>query len=67
LVNALYDGNRVQDFLTKNMIKGKTGNEILIQSLQEAKDAGLHPAIYTHPLGMYGQSAGTTIGMWVSQ
>ena len=67
LVNALYDGNRVQDFLTKNMIKGKTGNEILIQSLQEAKDAGLHPAIYTHPLGMYGHSAGTTIGMWVSQ
>lgn len=67
LVNALYDGNRVQDFLTKNMIKGGTGNEILGQSLQEAKDAGLQPAIYTHPLGMYGHSAGTTIGMWDSQ
>ncbi|PWL39075.1 Xaa-Pro aminopeptidase [Flagellimonas aquimarina] len=67
LVGALKDGNRVQDFLTKNMIKGRTGNEILASALQEAKDAGLRPAIYTHPLGTYGHSAGTTIGMWDSQ
>lgn len=67
LVNALKDGNSVQDFLTTNMIKGRTGNEILAKSLQQAKDAGLRPAIYTHPLGSYGHSAGTTIGMWDSQ
>lgn len=67
LVNALKDGNRVQDFLTKNMVKGRTGNEVLAKALQEAKDAGLRPAIYTHPLGTYGHSAGTTIGMWDSQ
>ncbi|MGW9686098.1 M24 family metallopeptidase [Flagellimonas sp. 2504JD1-5] len=67
LVNALKDGNRVQDFLTANMIKGRTGNEILANALQEAKEDGLRPAIYTHPLGSYGHSAGTTIGMWDSQ
>nr|WP_298927059.1 M24 family metallopeptidase [uncultured Allomuricauda sp.] len=67
LVNALKDGNRVQDFLTKNMVKGRTGNEILAKALQEARDSGLRPAIYTHPLGTYGHSAGTTIGMWDSQ
>ncbi len=67
LKDALKEGNRVQDFLTKNMIKGKTGNEILAKALQEAKDNGLRPAIYTHPLGAYGHSAGTTIGMWDSQ
>ncbi|GMN08720.1 M24 family metallopeptidase [Croceitalea sp. MTPC9] len=67
LVNGLRDGNRVQDFLTKNMITGKTGNEILAKSLKEAREAGLKPAIYTHPLGLYGHSAGTTIGMWDSQ
>jgi Xaa-Pro aminopeptidase len=67
LVNALYDGNRVQDFLTKNMVEGRVGNDILAKSLQEARDAGLQPAIYTHPLGTYGHSAGTTIGMWDSQ
>ena len=67
LVNALYDGNRVQDFLTKNMITGRTGNEILAKALSDAKAVGLKPAIYTHPLGSYGHSAGTTIGMWDAQ
>ena len=67
LVAGLKDGNRVQDFLTRNMVTGRTGNEILAKSLQEAKVAGLRPSIYTHPLGLYGHSAGTTIGMWDSQ
>ncbi len=67
LVNGLKDGNRVQDFLTINMIKGRTGNEILAKALAEAKAAGLRPSIYTHPLGSYGHSAGTTIGMWDAQ
>lgn len=67
LVEALKKGNQVQDFLTKNMVKGRTGNEILAKSLAEAKAAGLRPAIYTHPLGSYGHSAGTTIGMWDAQ
>ncbi len=67
LRDALKEGNKVQDFLTKNMIAGRTGNEILAKALQEGKAAGLRPAIYTHPLGSYGHSAGTTIGMWDAQ
>ena len=67
LINGLKDGNRVQDFLTQNMITGRTGNEILAKSLADAKAVGLRPAIYTHPVGLYGHSAGTTIGMWDSQ
>ncbi|WP_405397909.1 M24 family metallopeptidase [Maribacter sp. Asnod2-G09] len=67
LVNGLKDGNKLQDFLTNNMIKGRSGNDILAKSLKEAKSAGLKPSIYTHPLGLYGHSAGTTIGMWDSQ
>ncbi|MFH6604109.1 M24 family metallopeptidase [Maribacter algicola] len=67
LIDAFKDGNRVQDFLTKNMTEGRTGNEILAKALGEAKAAGLRPAIYTHPLGLYGHSAGTTIGMWDAQ
>ena len=46
---------------------GKTGNQILSESLSQAKEEGLKPSIYTHPLGKYGHSAGTTIGMWDSQ
>ncbi|WP_297761702.1 M24 family metallopeptidase [uncultured Muriicola sp.] len=67
LVDALKKGNRVQDFLTNNMKKGLTGNQILSKALAEAKADGLRPAIYTHPLGLYGHSAGTTIGMWDAQ
>lgn len=67
LKNAFKKGNRVQDILTSNMKLGKTGNEILAISLSQGKKEGLKPSIYTHPLGKYGHSAGTTIGMWDSQ
>jgi Xaa-Pro aminopeptidase len=67
LSNAFKKGNRVQDIFTSNFEKGKTGNQILLKSLKEAKNEGLQPSIYTHPLGVYGHSAGPTIGMWDSQ
>jgi Xaa-Pro aminopeptidase len=67
LVDAFQKGNRLQDILTSNMKSGSTGNEILAASLSAAKKEGLIPSIYTHPLGKYGHSAGTTIGMWDSQ
>lgn len=67
LVKALQKGNRVQDILTENFETGKTGNDILLASLTKAKQEGLRPSIYTHPLGLYGHSAGVTIGMWDSQ
>ena len=67
LINAFKEGNRVQDIFTNNFRKGVTGNDILKQSLEQGKAEGLRPSIYTHPLGTYGHSAGTTIGMWDSQ
>jgi Xaa-Pro aminopeptidase len=67
LVEAFRKGNRLQDILTSNYVVGTTGNEILLKSLKEAKAEGLRPSIYTHPLGLYGHSSGTTIGMWDSQ
>ena len=67
LINAFKEGNRVQDIFTNNFQKGVTGNDILRQSLEQGKAEGLRPSIYTHPLGTYGHSAGTTIVMWDSQ
>jgi Xaa-Pro aminopeptidase len=67
LVEAYKKGNRLQDILTSNMKEGRTGNEILLSSLKQAKEEGLKPSIYTHPLGKYGHSAGPTIGLWDSQ
>ena len=67
LKEALVQGNAVQDALTDNFKKGRTGNETLKTAIKESKEAGLRPQIYTHPLGLYGHSAGTTFGMWDSQ
>jgi len=67
LENALAQGNLVQDYLTNNFKTGSTGNFILKQAIADSEAAGLRPQIYTHPLGFFGHSAGTTIGMWDSQ
>ena len=67
LQDALKDGNRVQDIFTNNFETGKTGNQVLKKSLEQGKREDLRPAIYTHPLGAYGHSSGTTMGMWDSQ
>ncbi len=67
LANAFSKGNRVQDLFTANFAEGRTGNEILSKSLEQGRSEGLRPAIYSHPLGTYGHSAGTTLGMWDSQ
>ena len=67
LNEAFQLGNDLQDILTSNFEYGKTGNEILKNSLYEAMQNGLKPSIYTHPLGSYGHSSGPTIGMWDSQ
>ncbi|MEQ8315310.1 MAG: M24 family metallopeptidase [Gammaproteobacteria bacterium] len=64
---ALAEGNRLQDILTGNFRVGRSGNEILRMSLQQARDEGLNPIIYTHPIGLHGHAAGTTIGMWDQQ
>jgi len=67
LQEALRQGNRVQDLFTQRFKTGRTGNETLAMSLKAGRDEGLRPQIYTHPLGTYGHSAGTTFGMWDAQ
>ena len=67
LVSAFANGNRVQDILTTNFEIGRTGNEILKRSLDQAKAEGLNASIYTHPIGLHGHAAGPTIGMWDKQ
>jgi hypothetical protein len=64
---AFANGNRLQDILTSNYKTGRSGNEILLASLNQAKSEGIVPSIYTHPLGFNGHAAGPTIGMWDMQ
>jgi len=67
LKNALKKANRLQDIFIANFEEGKTGNEILKQSREQAIAEGIKPSIYTHPIGYHGHGAGPTLGMWDSQ
>ena len=67
LKDALAQGNRLQDILLGEMKVGLTGNQVLAAALKRAKDEGLKPSIYTHPLGVHGHAAGPTIGLWDQQ
>ena len=67
LKQALQVGNQLQDILMGNFQVGRSGNEILARSLQQATQAGMQATIYTHPLGFHGHGAGPTIGLWDQQ
>ena len=67
LIKALEEGNRVQNIFTELFEYKKTGNQILKEALEKGRSEGFRPQIYTHPLGTFGHSAGTTLGMWDSQ
>ncbi|MFT6054665.1 MAG: hypothetical protein ACJAS3_000674 [Roseivirga sp.] len=67
LANAFKVGNRLQDIFTGNFKEGRTGNEVLKMSREQAISEGIKPSIYTHPIGYHGHASGTTLGMWDSQ
>jgi hypothetical protein len=67
LVAAFNAGNTLQDIFTDHFRIGRTGNEVLKLSREQAIAQGLKPTIYTHPIGNHGHGAGTTLGMWDSQ
>lgn len=67
LARAFERGNRLQDILTENFVAGRSGNEILAASLEQAESEGITASIYTHPIGYHGHAAGPTIGLWDSQ
>lgn len=58
---------RLMDILTGTFRTGRTGNELLAETLRTAKAEGLQPSIYSHPIGLHGHGAGPAIGMWDMQ
>ncbi|MFP3951457.1 MAG: M24 family metallopeptidase [Candidatus Bathyarchaeia archaeon] len=64
---ALKDANRLQDLHAENMVEGRTGNEILQATREQAEEEGIVPSVYTHPIGYHGHAAGPTIGLWDMQ
>jgi len=67
LEQALASGNRLQDIFTANFKEGRTGNEIFLESLEQARAEGIKASIYTHPIGIHGHGAGPTMGLFDRQ
>jgi Xaa-Pro aminopeptidase len=66
-VTGLKQGNRLQDILMSEMSPGRSGNETLLAAREAARAEGIRPIIYTHPIGLHGHAAGSTIGLWDNQ
>lgn len=60
-------GNRFQDVVRENFVEGRTGNEIFFAATRQAKEEGIRPMLYSHPIGYYGHGAGPSIGMYDNQ
>lgn len=64
---GMQQNNRFQDIVTDCMKIGSTGNEVFLQSLEQAKLEGIECLLYSHPIGFYGHGPGPTIGLYNQQ
>lgn len=67
LRKALENSNRLQDLLLVRMKPGRSGNDVLADTLAAMKAAGIEGTVYTHPIGDHGHGAGPLIGLWDRQ
>ena len=63
LRDALAKGNRLQDILAGEFKAGATGNADPASALRLARQEGLVPRIYSHPIGYDGHAAGSRVGL----
>jgi Xaa-Pro aminopeptidase len=59
--------NRFQDIAACSFKNQLSGNEVFVNAIKQAKDEGLQPMLYSHPLGTFGHGAGPTIGLYDNQ
>ncbi len=67
LRRALAASNRLQDLHVERLRPGRTGNEILADTLAAMRGEGIDGTVYSHPIGDHGHGAGPLIGLWDRQ
>ncbi len=65
--DAFRTGCRFQDIVRGQFSAGRTGNEILRLSLEQAEAEGIRGMSYCHPIGVFGHSAGPCVGLFDNQ
>lgn len=64
---ALRNGNRLQELVLERMRPGRSGNEVLADTLHAMKEEKIDGTVYSHPIGDHGHAAGPLIGLWDRQ
>lgn len=67
ILDGMIINDRFQDIVASNMEDGKSGNDVLVASLAQAKEEGIEAVLYSHPCNIYGHGPGPTIGLWNNQ
>lgn len=62
-LDGLKVANLLQDIVRWAMRMGKSGNDVLTLARRAMKTAGFNGRIYSHPIGDWGHSAGSLVGM----
>ncbi len=60
-------GQRFQDIVSTSFNYDLSGNEVFTKAVEKAKEEGLAPMLYSHPLGTFGHGAGPTLGLYDNQ
>lgn len=63
LREGLAKSNRMQDLVRETMKPGKSGDQVLVETRAKMAKEGIDGLVYSHPIGDWGHSAGTLIGM----
>ncbi|KAH9943261.1 uncharacterized protein BXZ73DRAFT_74254 [Epithele typhae] len=62
LKEGLKKANRMQEIVLDKMVAGKTGNQVLQESLNQTTLEGIEGQIYCHPIGDWGHAPGAVMG-----
>jgi Xaa-Pro aminopeptidase len=67
LKTALYNSNRLQDWMLEELQVGRKGNDILRYMHARLDNERVEGTIYSHPIGLHGHGAGPLVGLWDRQ
>lgn len=62
LKDGLRKANRMQEIVLSKMRAGKSGNQVLTESLRQMRVEDIQGQIYCHPIGDWGHAPGAVMG-----
>jgi hypothetical protein len=64
ILAALRQAQRLQDLHLERLRAGRSGNDVLADTLAAMRAEGIKGSVYSHAIGDHGHGAGPLIGLW---